>query len=191
MIRKQSTKQAGQVFQQEWKNDRPWSPNKDGDNVMYCLWCAKYEKQNAEKNSFVDSTSTMKKETVVWHGRSKSHLSAEFAKKEEEWAELMSATDVSGSTERGLFAMRAEEVTLKKLFRTTLYLAKKEQQFSDLKSLVELRIANGADVMDIYRSDKQACAFNHATAECLRGDIKGALQQSAFFQFCVIPVKTS
>ena len=175
-------KTPGRAFQDDWKKGRPWLATKEDNKIMFCLWCAEHEKNNAEKNSFVCGTSTMKKETVVFHERSKSHLHAQFAhEKMLVRAEAKEPSSVPGSIERGLSTMKSAELaTLKKLFRTALYLALNERPFSDFKPLLELQEKNGAELANIYRNDKQAHAFTHAIAESVRADVRAALRDSPF-----------
>lgn len=98
------------------------------------------------------------KETIVAHSRSHRHQLAEEAhRKGEMRASLQSSSDMPGSIEGGFRHMRDAEIeTLQKLFRTALYLAMKERPFLDFKPLIELQHANGVNLMDIYRNDKQA-----------------------------------
>ena len=75
----------------------------------------------------------------------------------------------------------AELDTVQKLFRTAYYLALKERPFLDFKPLIELQVANGVMLMDIYRNDKQAQSFINAIAEHLRVDTRKKMQGSPFF----------
>ena len=85
--------------------------------------------------------------------------------------------------------MRSEELaTVQRLFRTAAYLAVKERPFSDFTSLIDLQVANGVELMNIYRNDKQAHAFIHA--EKLRNDTKESMRLSPFFEFSATLVLT-
>ena len=173
------------TFQESWKNGFPWlkaSSDSSGKTLMFCTWCVEYDKGNSA-NSFVQGASTMKRETVVKHSRSQCHKQAEEAHVIAcRRAQAHSPGEVEGSIEMAVQKMKQAELdTVKKLFRTAAYLAIQERPFSDFKSLINLQVANGVELMNIYRNDKQARSFVHAIADKLRLDTKQAMASSPFF----------
>ena len=88
-------------FQDRWKDGGPWLKTNEDKTEMFCEWCVEYLPNC--KSSFVTGVTTMKKETLVLHSKSKAHMIAEVAHENAlKRAKSLSSIDVSGTIEKGL-----------------------------------------------------------------------------------------
>ena len=100
---------------------------------------------------FVTGKQTVKKESVAYYVKSKTHqnaLSIKAAKEKRTFS-------IPGPIEMRFQRMEAATLNkMEKLFRTAYYLALNERPFLDFDNILELQDLNGISVGQTYRNDK-------------------------------------
>jgi len=158
-------------FNNDWAEGRVWLQHDKDNDVMFCEWCRRFDK-NEHRNQFVKGCTSMKLESVKKHKQSRQHRDSEAAQR------------ASNRPERAPM-----ELTIQTMEHSEVEQMKRlvvaERPFRDFPALLQLQGLNGLQVGRAYNSPNQARRFVHFIAEEIRKDLVETLQKADFFSVCM------
>lgn len=169
-------------FVPSWLNEFSWLRYERDNDAMFCKVC-EGSPSMAGKTDFVSGNRSFKRESLVWHGKSKRH---------KDIRDSVVASKKSGSTVEKNFERQIQNRDAKIMqdmhikFVTAYTIAKEELPFTKFRPLLNMqRKAGLTDITDTYNNDMKCAEMIACINEVMKENLSSEMRDSMYFSVII------